>query len=337
MTTPVENLMEPPIVRHMKFPPSHFFGYKKSYKRRYGLELELEGEAFPPPPDGWTDHQDPSLRNGVEYVLSSPHDLGGLPNRIQALNTAFRNAGTRVNNSYRAGTHVHVNIQNETYQTICGLIILEAIIEPVLLRLCGPQRNGSYFCLPTYDTGDLTEAFETLLAYIEAGVQPNIQRGKYACLNIDPISTFGTVEFRCFPASHDEAAIMQWVSWIDNMLEYVRAEKDKTFWDMYMSFKHGGEELIRRLFPGVNIPDACAPETPRELLDLGLETGYELIRILRRRLKDTKTEKKPDKVVITDEIPRQTEAVWNAVMPPDWGNADFREAIGRVQLRRRAV
>jgi hypothetical protein len=276
---------------HYQHPPVKFFAYKKGYKRRYGLELELEGHNFPIEPDGWITHNDQSLRNGVEYVLASPHDIGGLGNRVRALNEAFKKQGTIIQNSYRAGTHVHVNIQNELYSTICGLIIVEAIVEPILLRLCGQERNGSYFCLPTYDTGDLAETFSDLLTYIEAGVQPNVQRGKYACLNIDPISTFGTLEFRCFPASHDENQILTWVSWIENMIEIVKKEKDTTFWNLYMSFKHGGEELIRQVFPNTNLAAACQPQSVRELLDLGLETGYELIRCLRRAMKKKDTDK----------------------------------------------
>lgn len=273
------------------YSPVKTIGFKKGYKRRYGLELELEGAGFPMPPDGWTDHPDPSLRNGTEYILSSPHDFSGLANRIKALNAAFAANGTRINNSYRAGTHVHVNIQHELWSTILGMIILEAVIEPVLLRLCGAARNGSYFCLPTYDTGDLAVYFEDLLDTIEAGVPPRSNRGKYACMNTDPISTFGTLEFRCFPASHDEDQILTWVSWIENMLEMVKAQKDTSFWEMYMSFKHNGDELLRKIFPNINLNAVCAPETTQELTALGLETGYELTRLIRRKLKAAKEKK----------------------------------------------
>jgi hypothetical protein len=316
-----------PFQTNLLYPPTKFFPYKKGYKRRYGLELELEGAGFPPPPDGWTDHPDGSLRNGVEYVLSSPHDFSGLGNRIKALNDALKSNGTIINNSYRAGTHIHVNIQNELYCTILGLIILEAIIEPVLLRLCGDTRNGSYFCLPTYDTGELPLNFENLLQEIETGMAPQPRRGKYACLNTDPISSFGTLEFRCFPASHDADQIMTWVGWVENMLTLVKDQSDMTFWDLYLSFKHNGEELLRRIFPDVNLGLACAPQTTRELLDLGLETGYELVRMLRLKY-NAKTEAPKKKVGDWD-------TAWVEAPIPQLGNIEINRMVNvRAGLRR---
>lgn len=321
------------FVKNVSLPPTKFFPYKKGYKRRYGLEIELEGGPFPPPPDGWMDHPDGSLRNGVEYILSSPHDLTGLGNRIRALNTAFQAHGTRVDNSYRAGLHVHVNIQHETWSTILGMIILEAIIEPVMLRLCGAARNGSYFCLPTYDTGDLPEYFSELLGDIAAGMAPSANRGKYACMNTDPISTLGTLEFRCFPASHDEAQVLGWVQWIENMLDMVKAQKDTSFWDMYMSFKHNGDELLTKIFPGVNLTAACAPETPQELTSLGLETAYELTRLLLRKIKakpEIATIGKVEKQVYVDPGVAWNEGIAQMAFNP---TPNFAPAMRRLMTR----
>lgn len=249
-------------------------------KGRFGVELELEGGPWPDKSmtPGWTPHQDGSLRDGgIEFALSSPHNLEGVEDRVNALNSVFESFGSNIRLSHRASTHIHFNVQREKYIYILGMIILFTMIEPVFLRMCGDERDGNLFCLPSYDTGEIHLHFEQLLQHLSNGPINSAfpPRGKYASLNINPLNTLGSLEFRTFPATIQAYKVITWCQWIENIYKMVRHETDLTFHDLYLRLKHN-PEVVTEIFGRTPF----SPNQLHEMVTMGCYQGHELRRLL---------------------------------------------------------
>jgi Putative amidoligase enzyme. len=158
-------------------------------------------------------------------------------------------------------------------------MIAWAIIEPLLLRLCGPERNGNLFCLPFSETYDMASSIiPQWLSAIEhySGGRYWNKRGKYACLNTDPLHTFGSVEARCFPATTDAKKLTEWVSWVTNVKSWVRESKDETYEELIDASYRDPESTIRKIFGDYPVGSHTYPNTPSELIRSGVETAYEI-------------------------------------------------------------
>ena len=122
-----------------------------------GIELEIEGEnlgVFQTPP-GWMVKEEPSLRNGgFELVTRGAVSREKLEKQLLAAQESLRNPIVVIP-SGRTSTHIHVNFQNDAWRTAMYYIIGYVVVEPVLMRICGPARHGNLFFLASYQTSDL--------------------------------------------------------------------------------------------------------------------------------------------------------------------------------------
>jgi hypothetical protein len=184
------------------------------------VEIEIEGRHLPLRIPGWNAVRDGSLRGeSMEYVTQGPSSLDGLAQRLAILKKTFSDTGTMVKDAYRGSVHVHVNIQNKTIEQVFTTLYLWLLLEPIFLRLCGPQREGNLFCLPSYAAGDMQFYGRELLSALRNRAFFDIRdRGKYASLNTDCLKTFGSLEFRTFPTTSDTARILKWATWCSKLV-----------------------------------------------------------------------------------------------------------------------
>lgn len=245
-----------------------------------GVELELEGTMAGigggSMPKMWHVKPEGSLRGGYEFVTVKAGALKNIEEKVKSLTSYFNSVGVRVNEkAYRGSTHIHVNVQEETFHSVLGCLVVFTAIEPLFLRLCGPSRNGNLFCMSSYDTGDLFFYTKSLLRVIRGGNFGSWpQRGKYASLNFETIVNFGSIEFRCFPTSISPAQISKWCHWCAGILDTVKLSKDRAFYDVLgraMANPHG---IASHIF-GSDILSTSEKEI-RELTSMGCETAYEM-------------------------------------------------------------
>lgn len=261
-----------------------------------GVELEIEGRNLPAAGlPGWTVKAEGSLRgaNGRvvqgeaddtprEYVSARPVALNTLLTRLVELNTALTTPPVVVNLSYRASTHIHINMGSERLSSFLAFCALFTVVEPVLLRLCGPERNGNSFCMPFYETGDAAETMTGLVNYIlGSGGYGWRGRGKYASLNMDAITAYGSVEVRCFPNTIDPAMIHQWASWLMTIRSLARDVTAATgdFGAAIDEILADPRSFLNTVFGRAMYPTlvtACAPQPPEKLIEFGTETAYEM-------------------------------------------------------------
>src|SRR5882672_2068430 len=131
------------------------FGMQKQPETgRFGVEVEMEGEQLPDKIPGWALKEEHSLRGeSREFATDRAVSMQELKDRLFAMAKVLGKYNSKVNTSYRGSTHIHYNVQNETFRTVMNEWVIFTAIEPVFLGIIGGNRNGNLFCMPSYDTG----------------------------------------------------------------------------------------------------------------------------------------------------------------------------------------
>lgn len=266
-----------------------------------GIEIEIEGRHLDEVVvKNWQVHREDSLRNGgVEYVSKGPVQIADVFKNVFNIQEAMDRAGAKPNlKSHLGSTHIHVNVLGETMGTVMGIAVLWTIVEPIVMRLCGPMRDGNLFCLPCYDAGDMLGFMEAYCDYVDTGgMRGRMARGKYGSINFGRLNDFGTVEFRCFPTSIDPAKVQMWANWLVAIRNQARRAQDKSFMDAVRFAEQNPEAFLKGILPGAPIAElkaAVAPDTLGNLIDFGAAQAFELTRVIKRfRNKLIKEEKAP--------------------------------------------
>jgi len=187
----------------------------------YGVELEIENISFSKedacvPGIMW--HEDGSLRNnGCEYV-TKPMDYQSLGSVL----TNFFNTNKFTANNYseRCSVHVHCNIGDMPLDQIQTLLIVYSVFERVLFEWIGDERKNNIFCVPLYETNLTQKLFSGGSMNHEITKLRNWQ--KYTALNMLPMFTQSTVEFRHMAGEHDVTRIMTWCALLGQMFKYAK-------------------------------------------------------------------------------------------------------------------
>ncbi|WWV92019.1 hypothetical protein [Escherichia phage PJNS034] len=169
---------------------------------RVGLELELENMPNARQAAGWTVTGDGSLRNsGVEYVLRGAQGGMELFNSILSLEEALM--AHQCDANLRCSTHVHLDIRRLTVAQLKRLLLAYTVFEPLIFELSGAHRRTNNFC-PSFSfaqqqirklSNNWHHDGERFLARIVEG-RDRQSSDKYSALNLVPIFTQGSVEFR---------------------------------------------------------------------------------------------------------------------------------------------
>ena len=191
-----------------------------------GIELEAES-VFSELPNllsmaGWTTDRDGSLRNdGREFVLTSPLSGSSLTRAIHTLfemqKPEHRSPLTYTVNP-RAGTHVHINWTDNTVGSAAAMIALMYIIEPLVYGWADEDRAWCSYCNPLSDIP--SEIINKLLRtededgeWIMREIEDEVL-GRYHGLNIVALAKYGSLEFRYFPSTTNQADMVKWVKFV---------------------------------------------------------------------------------------------------------------------------
>lgn len=189
-----------------------------------GVEFEFEGtghrwmEVLESPDfrhlkKWYSPHQDGSLRgvDAVELVFTKPLHAPHAKNAVDAVLSSASSHRWQVNR--RTGFHVHLNVGNLTEEQFSNLLKMYALYEAAIFTAVGDGRSGSIFCIPWFRDVQLTQL---LADVIKGGSSYQYSRnfGKYSALNVKPISSFGSVEFRHMRNTLDKERIQNWMNLI---------------------------------------------------------------------------------------------------------------------------
>lgn len=190
----------------------------------YGVELEIEGldsesdDRARRIVAGMQYHSDGSLRNnGGEYV-TEPMDFSTLE---YTLNQFFqKNKLDEENYSERCSVHVHANCCDLELEQLRLILCLYQILERVLFNYIKQDRDKNIFCVPWSEAIIGSRMFHSEMQLLKAISGGRWQ--KYSALNLLPLRSFGTIEFRHMGGTQDLNYILQWCNIIGSLFKYAR-------------------------------------------------------------------------------------------------------------------
>jgi hypothetical protein len=161
---------------------------------------------------GWQLHDDSSLRNSGREFVSFPLRGQQIPLALELLFKHVFRPGYEF--SKRTSVHIHMNVRNLTPTQITAIVCLFTVFEKVLYRFVGHDRDKNIFCVPLQQT----LISNALLDAMSNGFK-NHRWYKYSGLNLLPVYTQGSIEFRQLYGTDNTELICTWI----NLLQRIRS------------------------------------------------------------------------------------------------------------------
>lgn len=245
-------------------------------KGMVGIEIEVEGVNLPPPPTLWRREEDGSLRGeeSGEYVFKNPLSLDLAKVALDNLSKAYKKHETVVDDTVRAGVHVHVNVQDLSIVELYNMMTVYLILENVLIKYCGEGREGNLFCLRAMDA-------PYILYMLKQAVRRREFRNlvdddlRYSSMNVKALGQYGSLEFRAMRGTRDLDKIYTWACMLYNLRDFAKKFTDPK--DILNGFSEGDGYIFLRDAVGDNIHlfDDWIDEIP-QLLKSGVRCAQEV-------------------------------------------------------------
>lgn len=218
-------------------PIKTFLGRRVTPSGDIGIEIEVEGNAFPKEeeefneddgldyirhpliPLQWNYVHDGSLRgqDNAEYVLAQPIKFDEVPRALADLWSMFQEFGSVLDESNRTSVHVHLNALDWHINRVCAFTAMYVAVEEVLTNWCGDHRVGNLFCLRAKDAPAIISKAKK---FLQTAVFSHLDDGlHYAGLNLNALCKHGSIEIRTMRGVNDPALIQTWVDVLRHMYE----------------------------------------------------------------------------------------------------------------------
>lgn len=195
-------------------------------KGQVGIEIEVEGIDLPGTHTpttrfsrAWNITQDGSLRGeSYEYVLKKPLSLKDAEAALQELEKSYKKCKSVVNDSVRAGVHIHINCQELSISQLMTFATVYYSIEELLLMFCNSSRRGNHFCLRAKDA-------EYQIYLVQKALQARSRSClsssniRYSSINFTSLGKFGSLEFRSLEGTSDLGKVYTWAKILHDLME----------------------------------------------------------------------------------------------------------------------
>jgi len=154
------------------------------------------------------------------------------------------------NYSDRCSVHVHVNCTDMTLEQITNVALLYTTIEEILFEFVGGNRDTNIFCIPW---NQCRQHFDLVHRFLNDTSYTLRNWNKYTALNLIPLSSQGTIEFRQLHGTSDMAKITTWINIIGAIFAYAKSVQLNTliarikelntssFYEMFFNDVLGGQ------------------------------------------------------------------------------------------------
>jgi hypothetical protein len=185
-----------------------------------GIEVEVENVLKVDPNVNlffWHMKPDGSLRNGGQEFIT-PGVISVSLVEV-ALRQLFEGLNSDVDFSSRTSIHVHMDVHQLNLDQLLGLLLTYTAVENLMFKFVGTNRRTNIFCVPITETG----LFDFLAGGKPKAVLHAIDQywSKYTALNLLPIVSQGSVEFRHMPGTNNIENILRWIDLITRLKLYV--------------------------------------------------------------------------------------------------------------------
>jgi len=218
-----------------------------------GLELEIEGigvdpaELYVPGMGGEADNslRDNEYGRGWEFI-TKPATFSVAAHILSGFFAKAKLDPTR-NYSERCSVHVHANVQDLTPEQLKSVCLLYQVFERLFYSFAGNDRDKNIFCVPWAET-TLTHRLIDML--MDANLKTLRNWQKYTGLNLIPVQTQGTVEFRHLPGTCDLNRILDWMNLIGSLFATARKRSFNEIKSLIVSVNTTSEykHLIQQVF-----------------------------------------------------------------------------------------
>ena len=240
-----------------------------------GVEIEVEGLHLPHPEKYWRREADGSLRGpeSAEYVLAKPLTTVQLKMALKSLALDYKTAGSKIDDTVRAGVHVHVNVQNMNMVEVYNYITLYLVLEELLTKFCGPTRVGNLFCLRACDA-------EFLIPCLTKAAKSRRFRHlvtddlRYSALNVKALGEHGSLEFRAMRSTTDFSVIQTWAEILVGLREKAKTYVDPT--DIINGFSAGESKTFLEGALGMYAPIFMDYQGWEQCLTRGMRIAQEV-------------------------------------------------------------
>lgn len=241
-----------------------------------GLEIEVEGRNLPRiDNDLWKTTNDGSLQGeAYEYVLRRPLDLKGVHGALKNLDDRYRKSDTVVHDSVRAGVHVHINMQECTILQTYTFITLYLILEGLLVKWCGPTREGNLFCLRATDAEDLIDQLIRAAHGKDFRTRFYNDDLRYASVNVKALVEHGSLEFRAMRGTRNLDLVHKWADMLLSLRNASFAYSSPT--EILDSYSGSNKEEFLTAVMGVHAKDLLCPAFEKYLFD-GMRVMQDLV------------------------------------------------------------
>jgi hypothetical protein len=253
-----------------------------------GVELETEnaprglGWYADNISDAWSVDTDGSLRprgEGLEFISKPmPHTqlLSALREHFDL--TGFGDA----NFSDRCSIHVHTNVQDFEPDQLASLCMLYSVVEEVLFHYvnhygcpnpAGYHRDTNLYCIP-WNQCRMNYRLVDKIFSDTGGSAATWQ--KYTALNLLPVTTIGTIEWRHMHGTADMGKINTWLNIIGKLMEVAVKTPIDTLVDMIQDLNDSS--VYRQFFELILPPDLpYTEEYQRPLYEGVINAKYSLV------------------------------------------------------------
>jgi hypothetical protein len=206
----------------------------------------------------WSVVSDGSLRNGCEFIFKEPTKGRLIIKALEDLERYFYNVNG-VHASARCGVHVHLDIKDLESEELLNLILIYMLTERLLFNWVNPDRLKNNYCRPLTDSDFKSTMYQLLnLSKGEDPVKSIIYYvsescEKYSGLNLKPIATFGSIEFRMHQGTTEIVSLYRWINIILALKRTARDFNITTLLDRYR--EEGAAALLSTIFSGTGLGD----------------------------------------------------------------------------------
>lgn len=242
-----------------------------------GVEIEVEGYALPRCEQWWRNEEDGSLKGEEtrEYVLDGPKSLADVRRALDYLDGLYRSYNSRVDDTVRAGVHIHINCQQLTITQLYNFITVYLILENVLVHWCGEYREGNLFCLRASDAEYLLGQLKASTRDTKRQLRTRFHRDelRYASINLKALGDYGSVEFRAMRGTRDLDLIYQWAEVLLGLREFAKTFDNPTH--ILQQFSLDGSQAFIEAALGKNYRSfSCEGE--RQMLIEGMRNAQDV-------------------------------------------------------------
>lgn len=123
------------------------------------------------------------------------------------------------NYSDRCSVHVHVNCTDLEMEQISNVALLYTVAEDILFEFVGGNRESNIYCIPW---AHCRAHFDLIQSFLSNPTSQLKKWNKYTALNLIPLSSYGTVEFRQMHGTADFDKLQRWINIIGSIFRMAK-------------------------------------------------------------------------------------------------------------------